>query len=397
MPAIATPATAAPVDDLFDFLSVPGTSENTRPAPEAPEPESYKPTDIARPYPSDVHGDDIFYFDVVSPFEDLRENHPEIMEQNLDIVVAINNAAKNDRDMQLRALADDHDDPLLTLADAFGEDLGADFVAALEAGRLPKTEALLSGNLARAGGLVSSTFAEKYYYGYDRPFVVAPDRIERYYRNAEGDDDPYSTTPSYPSGHTNKATWTVTVLSMMMPEFGPQLQARGAEAGYNRQVMGVHYPLDVMGGRMMGTAAAADRWNDPEFRVLIDEASHEIRAELEYQCGDYLDVCIANDTPYLSDAEAVRSYTDRMTYGFPQIGQPGVPVTVPAGYEGLLETRFPELTDAQRVEVLARTAIDSGYPLDRTDGKASHMRINLARALAAEVTVNADGSLSIVG
>lgn len=47
--------------------------------------------------------------------------------------------------------------------------------------------------------------------------------------------------------------------------------------------------------------------------------------------------------------------------------------------------------------MLAATAIDSGYPLDRTDGRASHVRINMAAAMAADVTVNPDGSLTVNG
>ena len=58
---------------------------------------------------------------------------------------------------------------------------------------------------------------------------------------------------------------------------------------------------------------------------------------------------------------------------------------------------LPQLTDEQRIKVLEATAIDSGYPLDRTDGRASHVRMNMAAAMAADVTVNADGSLTVNG
>ncbi|WP_295624065.1 phosphatase PAP2 family protein [uncultured Corynebacterium sp.] len=363
----------------------------------APVPEPFPADFIARPFQSDVSGEGWFYHSVVDPFVELRESHPEVMEQNLDIVVEINNAAKDDRAAQLLALQDDHDDPLVNLSAGFGEQLGAHFRAAVEEGRLPKMTALMSGNLARAGGVASSTFAEKYTYGYDRPFVVAPDRIERYYRDQPGDDDPYSETPAYPSGHTNKAAWTATLMSLMLPELAPQIQARSSEAGQSRLVMGVHYPLDVMGGRMMGNQAAADRWADPEFRPLIQAAAAEVRAELEWRCGGTLAECAANDTPYMDDAAAVAQYTERMTYGFDRVGEAGVPVTVPAGYAGLLETTHPDLTEEQRVKVLEATAIDSGFPLDRTDGRAAHVRMNMAAAMTADVTVNADGSLTVNG
>ncbi|KAA9225060.1 MULTISPECIES: acid phosphatase [Corynebacterium] len=378
--------------EVPDSISLPSSSgENTD--PNAPKPTSYRPDQIARAYPSDAATDNWFYFYVVHPFVELEKNHPEVMDQNLETVVRINNAAKNDPQAQELALDDDYLDPLANISTAFGANLGQHFRDAYDEDRLPKVKALLSGNLARGGGLVSSTFFEKYVYGYDRPFVVAPERIERYYR--EGQDDPYSTTPSYPSGHTNKAAWTSTMLAMMLPEVAPQIQARASEAGHSRLVMGVHYPLDVMGGRMMGNQAAADRWADPEFRPLIEEAMDELRTELEYRCSDTIANCVAKDTPYMSTAAAVQQYTERMTYDFKQVGPANEPVVVPKRYAGLLETRFPQLTEEQRSSVLAQTAIPSGYPLDRTDGEGQHVRMNLARALASNVVVNADGSVTV--
>lgn len=394
LPDVNTPT------DMLHSLPLPQVPalpvESAANSPEgAPVPTAYRPDQLANFYNSDVATDEWFYFYVVNPFVKVQNEHPEILDQNLEITVAVNNSAKDDPQRQERALADALDDLLVTMSDSFGANLGAAFRQSLAEGRLPKTEALLSGNLARAGGIASSTFAEKYAYGYDRPFVVAPDRIQRY--NREGGKDPYGTTPAYPSGHTNKATWTAALLSVMLPELAPQIQARSAEVGYNRLTMGVHYALDVMGGRMMGNQAAADRWADPQFRPLIEEAATEIRAELEWRCGDSLQNCIAKDTPYMSNGDAVNYYTKLMTYDFPQIGEKNVPVQVPERYASLLETRFPQLTEEQRNQVLAATAIESGYPLDRNDGVGQHVRINMARAMAAQVTVNADGSLNIVG
>lgn len=388
-----TPGTPGGGIDIPDSASVPNLIPAQSADPNAPKPTPYTPDQVARFYPSDVATDKWFYFYVVNPFVDVENNHPEVMDQNLETVVRINNAAKNDPAAQNLALDDDYLDPVVNISSALGENLGKQFREALDEGRLPKVKTLLSGNLARGGGLVSSTFFEKYAYGYDRPFVVAPDRIQRYYR--EGQDDPYSTSPSYPSGHTNKAAWTSTMLAIMLPELAPQLEARAAQVGQSRLVMGVHYPLDVMGGRMMGNQAAADRWADPEFRPLIEQAMQELRAELEYRCGDTIANCVAKDTPYMSTAAAVKQYTERMTYDFKQVGPKDQPVVVPKRYAGLLETKFPNLTEEQRNSILVQTAIPSGYPLDRTDGEGQHVRMNLARAMAANVTVNADGSVTV--
>ncbi|WP_084611456.1 acid phosphatase [Tomitella biformata] len=349
---------------------------------------------LLRIYESDNSETGRAYLHVVDSFTALRAERPDIMAENLDLTVAFNQSAVEDPALQARALDDAHDDVLVTMSDGLGAELGAHFRAALAEGRLPKTSQLLAGTFARGGGLANSTFIEKYLFGYDRPFVVAPERITRYERAGE---DGYGTTPAFPSGHTNQATWKADLLAMMVPELGPQLVARGSEAGQNRLVMGVHYPLDVIGGRMTGDAAAADRWHDPLFRQLILEAGDELRAELEWRCGAELSVCIANDTPYLSTEDAVDVFTARMTYGFPTVAATDAPMVVPTRAVALLAAQFPELTDDQRAEVLRQTALESGYPLDDQGETGSWQRINLARALAADVAVSGDGTVTIRG
>jgi hypothetical protein len=118
---------------------------------------------------------------------------------------------------------------------------------------------------------------------------------------------------------------------VLIPELAPQLLARGSEAGYNRLVMGVHYPLDVIGGRMTGQAAAGDRWNDPSMRDVLKQAGQEIRKELEWRTGKPLSEAIAEDSSYRSTEDAVEEYTERMTYDFDQVGDPDARLTVPPG------------------------------------------------------------------
>ncbi|WPF65526.1 phosphatase PAP2 family protein [Corynebacterium sp. 22KM0430] len=359
----------------------------------APVPQQFAPERVLRWYQSDASSHGGFYFPVVDAFDQLRSEHPEVMHHNLEEVVRINNAAAADPQLVERALADDHDDLMLTMSEAWGTELGRAFSQAVAENRLPKTSQLLSGTLARGGGLASSTFAEKYWFGYDRPFVVAPDRITRYHR--EGGDDEYSTTPSYPSGHTNMATWRSAVMAALVPELGAQMLARGSEVGYHRLVMGVHYPLDVIGGRMSGMAAAADRLNDPEFRSLIREAAAEVRAELEWRCGASIAECAQRGQQYLSAQGAQEAFTQRMNYGFEQVGQAGAPMVVPQGAEVLLEARFPDLTPQQRAQVLALTAQDSGYPLDKTGPEGSWQRLNLVAAWNAQPVVQPDGTVTL--
>lgn len=363
----------------------------------APNPQPFGPEYLGG-YISDIssHGYGV-YLDVVDGFNDVRANHPGIIKQNLDKVVDINNAAQKNPAAIKRAQSDaraDKDGVLMAFSDALGGELGRHFRDALRENRLPKTQFLLgNGYLARAGGVASSTFVEKMVFNNDRPFVVAPDRIKKY---QDGKRDYYGTSKSYPSGHTNQAVWSTTLLALTLPELAPQILARGSEAGHNRIVMGVHYPLDVMGGRMSGTAAAADRWNDPKMRDAIRQAGKELRAELEWRAGRPISQIVKSDKAYRSTDQAVREYTERMSYGFPKIYRKDAPMVVPQAAPDLLLAKFPKLNYKQRASILRQTAIPSGSPLDDQGPRGSWQRLNMAAAFAAKVKVNGDGSVTVL-
>lgn len=363
----------------------------------APNPQPFGPEYLGG-YISDIssHGYGV-YLDVVDGFNDVRANHPGIIKQNLDKVVDMNNAAQKNPAAIKRAQSDaraDKDGVLMAFSDALGGELGRHFRDALRENRLPKTQFLLgNGYLARAGGVASSTFVEKMVFNNDRPFVVAPDRIMKY---QDGKRDYYGTSKSYPSGHTNQAVWSTTLLALTLPELAPQILARGSEAGHNRIVMGVHYPLDVMGGRMSGTAAAADRWNDPKMRDAIRQAGKELRAELEWRAGRPISQVVKSDKAYRSTDQAVREYTERMSYGFPKIYRKDAPMVVPQAAPDLLLAKFPKLSYNQRASILRQTAIPSGSPLDDQGPRGSWQRLNMAAAFAAKVKVNGDGSVTVL-
>lgn len=327
---------------------------------------------------------------IMDQFTQLRED-AEIVAFNDASTVKINQGTTPEQSE--RAIVDQYADMSVSMSDGFGVDLGAAYAQGRADGSLPKTAALLAKN----GGLIgaySSSNPAKEYFSYDRPYIRFAEDLE--YRDKEGGDAWGSKSGAFPSGHTSQAYWQGVSLAIMLPELAPQILARTSEAGHNRIVMAAHYPLDVIGGRMMGNNIVERRMADPEFRVLMEEAASELRSYLEAACGDTLSACVDADTPYLSDEDAIDVYTERMTYGFPLVGEPGQPLTVPGHAEVLLATSHPELTAEQRRQVLQLTAIDSGSPLDEgTDG--SWQRINLAAAMDAEVEVAADGTVSLVG
>ncbi|MFU8946133.1 phosphatase PAP2 family protein [Mycetocola zhadangensis] len=350
--------------------------------------DPFTPGELTRPYPSDVTYP---YESIMDSFNVLR-NDPAIIGLNDAITIRFNTTTPSDQ--VDRAIVDQYADMSISMADGMGQNLGAIYAAGRENGELPKVEQLL----AKEGGLIgyySSSNPSKNFFGYDRPYIRLTASLK--YHDKPGGDAWGSTGGSFPSGHTSQAYWQGTALAVMLPELAPQILARTSEASNNRVIMAAHYPLDVMSGRMMGNHITERRMTDTEFRPLIEAAGAELRNYLEAQCGDTLANCIAADTPYLSDDDSLAVYEERMTYGFPQIGASGQPVIVPANAESLLLTSHPTLTDVQRRQVLALTAIDSGYPLDEGNIVDGWQRLNLAAAMAADVVVNADGSVSLAG
>ena len=340
-------------------------------------------------YPSDREVD---YVPLLSGFLTLQRDHQDVLDHNLDLTLEINREATAEE--EAAAIVDEYGDMSVTMGNALGERLGAIYQEAVAAGRLPRTTALIHKDGGRAQS--ESTNPSKEFFDYDRPFIVAPD--EYVPRDKEGGDAYSSTSGSYPSGHTNQAYWQGTLLATLLPELAPQILARTAESGHYRIVMAMHYPLDVIGGRMMGQAAMAKRWADEEFRTLLLQARAELYAVLQADCGEDLLRFLAKDEAWMASDDARRIYRERLTYGFDRVGAAEIPMDVPRIAASLLLTSHPSLTEAQRLQVLELTAIDSGYPLDLSvHSISSWQRIDLCAAMSARVTTRGDGSVHLVG
>ena len=61
---------------------------------------------------------------------------------------------------------------------------------------------------------------------------------------------------SFPSGHTATAVAGAIVLSAFAPRLTPLLVVLAAAVAYSRVYVGVHYPLDLVGGAAIGAATA---------------------------------------------------------------------------------------------------------------------------------------------
>jgi undecaprenyl-diphosphatase len=71
--------------------------------------------------------------------------------------------------------------------------------------------------------------------------------------------DPLVRTPhdgSFPSGHAATSFAAATILSFAFPRFAPLLFVLAAAVGWSRVYVGVHYPLDILGGAVLGVVVA---------------------------------------------------------------------------------------------------------------------------------------------
>ena len=59
---------------------------------------------------------------------------------------------------------------------------------------------------------------------------------------------------SFPSGHTSTSFACATVLSFFVPSAAPAFYVLALAIGFSRIYVGVHWPLDVLGGAVLGVA-----------------------------------------------------------------------------------------------------------------------------------------------
>ncbi|QCR35647.1 phosphatase PAP2 family protein [Nissabacter sp. SGAir0207] len=270
---------------------------------------------------------------------------------------------------------------LYFLADAMGPRLGQAFLTAYDKGELGKAAALIKASEV-------STGAAKKHFNYSRPFLQTGNTIHLVPDDVViGDDHPYTADGgAFPSGHTNTGYTDALLMAEMLPERFVELVDRGARYGFSRVVLGVHYPLDVMGSRMVAQRNVAHYLNDPAYRTLFEQAKAELRGALEKECGMSLARCAqpqGHDDPYA--APAMRSfYRFTMTYDLPKTAAAATPLVVPAGAEVLLEAPLPQLSANQRRQLMSHTALADGYPLSGGEGEQNFwQRLNLHDAVLA--------------
>jgi autotransporter-associated beta strand protein len=215
---------------------------------------------------------------------------------------------------------------------------------------------------------------------------------------------------------------------MLVPERYQEFLTRASEYGNSRVVLGVHYPLDVMMGRILGTYDVVQMLNNNpkylnatvngvfgigdltttgNFTPIFNNALTDTRTLLQNGCGSDLATCAATSAAdRFSNHDNNRTfYTNNLTYGLAPTTLSNIPLNLfPAlgtGPEVLLSTRFQYLTPAQRQDVVATTGLPAGGPLDALTADpqfAVYARLNLFAAsddygaFNSAVTVNQDSS-----
>ncbi|GAB3653976.1 acid phosphatase [Glycomyces tarimensis] len=224
---------------------------------------------------------------------------------------------------------------------------------------------------------------------YESEVDVAAELLRQ--RSTEPDKD-----GGFPSGHTN-AHWLASIaLAYAIPERFQELIARAADLSDNRIVSGMHSPVDVIGGRVLGTALAAAVLYDSRYAELRAAAREQALAYFTAQTGTRELYSYAHregtDTDQYADREANRVIVESaLTYTLESSGDK-TDMTVPKGAEAILETRLPYLGAEERREVLRTTALPSGYPI--LDGPEQWGRLDLFAA--ADGYGRFDGDVRVV-
>ncbi len=194
---------------------------------------------------------------------------------------------------------------------------------------------------------VTNTQAGQDVYGSSRPVQVAPNSFNKFDPTALNG---IATNPSFPSGHTTYAFTDSILLAMTTPQLYQSMLLRGAEYADSRIVLGVHYPLDIIGSRALATYDLAQAFTNPLYLnnaattgvavnlpSLFTAAQSQMQSYLSAQCGASVATCAASaanttGNPYLPSAANQATYQSRLTYGLPTLTYAQAPrEAAPAG------------------------------------------------------------------
>jgi acid phosphatase (class A) len=84
---------------------------------------------------------------------------------------------------------------------------------------------------------------------------------------------------SYPSGHSTRGTMQALLLAELFPEKREAILEIGRNIGWDRVLIGKHFPTDVYAGRVLGQAIVRELMANPSFQHDLAEVKAEIHAK----------------------------------------------------------------------------------------------------------------------
>ena len=134
----------------------------------------------------------------------------------------------------------------------------------LQPGKLPKTEALFKRALSDTKTI---TDAGKNHWERPRPYDLDPQLL----------DGEKEASFAYPSGHATRATVYALLLVERFPDDREEILAQGRQIGWDRVILGKHYPTDIYAGRVLGQAIVHQLLANDKFQQDLAAAKAEIQ------------------------------------------------------------------------------------------------------------------------
>jgi len=135
----------------------------------------------------------------------------------------------------------------------------------LQPGKLPKTEALFHK--------VKKDITD--------PINISKDHWQRrrpYQMDERLSDGPPEKSFGYPSGHSTRGTVYALVLAEVFPDRKEAILAIGRDIGWDRVLIGKHFPTDIYAGRVLAQAIVRELLASPAFQHDLAEAKAEAQA-----------------------------------------------------------------------------------------------------------------------
>lgn len=207
-------------------------------------------------------------------------------------------------------------------------------------------------------------------------------------------------SPSFPSGHTLNGYTTALIYAVLVPEYYQSLVQSAQEFGLSRNIIGAHYPTDVIGSRIAATYNLVQvlASSPQDFQNAAQEIQTSLGNQLQVpyaQCASDVAGCIAAGAfPTAAQFTANnQAYVSSITYDLPPVGPTDGLAILPTNSYLLLTSRFPYLTVDQINAIILSTELPSGVPLD--DFQTGWARLNLYAAASGYGHFTSDVSVTL--